>query len=81
MYSRNSYQSDPEGGQPSTKIKIEQIGLRENQKFSLHYDFGDDWMFTINVQNIQEDAGKFEPYIVKSKGIVEQYPEWDEEWE
>lgn len=27
-------------------------GLREKQKFSLHYDFGDDWIFTVNVQNI-----------------------------
>ena len=56
-------------------------GLREKQKFSLHYDFGDDWMFTINVQNIQEDIGKTEPYIVKSKGSIEQYPDWDDEWE
>lgn len=81
MYSRNSYQSDPEGRQPSTKIKIGQIGLREKQKFSLHYDFGDDWMFTINVQNIQEDTGAAEPYIVKGKGSIEQYQDWDDEWE
>ena len=77
MYSRNSYQSDPEGSQPSTRIKIGQMGLSEKQKFSLHYDFGDDWMFTINVQNIQEDTGVTEPYIVKSKGSLEQYPEWE----
>lgn len=81
MYSRNSYQSDPEGRQPSTKMKIGQMRLREKQKFSLHYDFGDDWMFTINVQNIQEDTGRTEPYIVKSKGSIEQYPDWDDEWE
>ena len=81
MYSRNSYQSDPEGRQPSTRTKIGQIGLREKQKFSLHYDFGDDWMFTINVQNIQQDTGRTEPYIIKGKGSVEQYPDWDDEWE
>ena len=81
MYSRNNYQSDAEFGQHSTKVKIEQLGLREKQKFSLHYDFGDDWMFTITVQNIQEDLGTTEPYIVRGKGNMEQYPDWDDEWE
>ncbi len=81
MYSRNSYQSDPEGGQPSTETKIGQMGLMKKQKFSLHYDFGDDWMFAITVQNIQEDSGTIEPHIVKSKGTIEQYPDWDDEWE
>ncbi len=81
MYSRNSYQSDPEGRQPSTKKKIGQIGLMVKQKFSLHYDFGDDWMFTITVQNIQEDSERIEPYIVKGKGTIEQYPDWEDEWE
>lgn len=81
MYSRNSYRFDPESRHSSTKKKIGQIGLREKQKFSLHYDFGDDWMFTINVQNIQEDSDRTESYIVKSKGSIEQYPDWDDEWE
>ena len=81
MYSRNSYPSDAEFGQRSTKVKMEQLGLREKQKFSLHYDFGDDWMFTITVQNIQEDQGTTEPYIVRGKGNIEQYPDWDDEWE
>ena len=81
MYGRNSYQSDPEGGQPSTKTKIEQIGLRTRQKFSLHYDFGDDWMFIITVQNIQESTKAEDPCIVKEKGNIEQYLDWDDEWE
>ena len=38
-------------------------------------------MFTINVQNIQEDSDRTKPYIVKSKGSIEQYPDWDDEWE
>lgn len=78
MYSDYSYQSNPEDGEPSTKVKIDKIGLTEKQKFSLHYDFGDDWMFTITVQKITETSEKVAPTVIKEKGVIEQYPEWDE---
>lgn len=79
MYSDYSYQSDPEDGEPSTRVKLDKIGLDIKQKFSLHYDFGDDWMFTITVQNISETSEKITPNVIKGKGSIEQYPEWDEE--
>lgn len=53
--------------------------METKQKFSLHYDFVDDWMFTITVQNITETAEKVAPNMIKGKGSIEQYPEWDEE--
>lgn len=84
MYSDDSYQSDPEWGQASTKEKLDRIGLYEKQKFMLHYDFGDDWAFIITVQKITTVSQYSEPRIVKSKGAVEQYPEWDDDdydWE
>jgi len=80
MYSRNSYQSDLKSGQRSVKVKIDELGLVKGQKFSLHYDFGDDWMFTINVQQITAVSDSIKPHIVKEKGMVEQYPDY-EEWE
>lgn len=84
-YGKDSYQSDPEPGERSAKIKIDKLGFKEKQKFSLHYDFGGDWMFVINVQKIQEEAGKCKPCVVKSKGEVEQYPDFedleDDGWE
>lgn len=59
---------------------VDKLGLCKGQKFSLHYDFGGDWMFTINVTKIQEIADYHRPVVVKEKGVVEQYPsEWDEE--
>lgn len=79
MYSDCSYQSDPEDGEPSTRVKIDKIGLAEKQKFSLHYDFGEDWMFTIVVQKIAETEEKVAPTVIKEKGYIEQYPEWDEQ--
>jgi hypothetical protein len=39
---------------PSTNIEIDRLELEKGQKFSLHYDYGDGWMFTINVQKIEE---------------------------
>lgn len=87
MYSECSFQSDPEGDEPSTKIILEKLHLVKGQNFSLHYDFGDDWMFTIHVQKIEEETQKKSPAVLEGKGEIEQYPscdEWDEddeEWE
>ena len=57
----------------------DELNLRKGQKFSLHYDFGDDWMFTITVSKVSEVSEKAEPCIIKSKGEIQQYPDWDEE--
>ncbi len=77
MYSDYSYQSDPEGGAPSTKVKIDRIGLAKGQNFSLHYDFGDDWMFVIHVQKIVPGSMENMVRVIKEKGHIEQYPDWD----
>ena len=79
MYSDNSYQYEPEDDGPSTDVAIDEIGLVKGQIFSLHYDYGDDWMFTIHVQKIEEESRKKPPTLLKSVGSVEQYPDWDEE--
>lgn len=36
-------------------------------------------MFTITVQNIPGISEKITPNVIKGKGSIEQYPEWDEE--
>lgn len=78
-YSENSYQLYPDSGQPSVDIELDKLGLVKGQKFLLHYDFGDDWMFTINVQKITEVSEVIDPIIVKEKGSIQQYPDWDED--
>ena len=78
MYSEDNYQYDPEDGGASTDIVIDKIGLVKEQNFSLHYDYGDDWMFTIHVQKIEDETKKTSPKLIKSVGHVEQYPNWDE---
>ena len=79
MYSQYSYQPHPEAGQASVRIKLDQLNLVKGQKFSLHYDFGDDWMFAISVQKVAETSEKKILRVVRGKGSAEQYPDWDEE--
>jgi hypothetical protein len=78
MYSEDSYQYDPEDDDPSTDVIIDKIGLVKGQNFSLHYDYGDDWMFTIHVQKVEDEAHRAKPELIKSVGFLEQYPDYDE---
>jgi hypothetical protein len=59
-------------------VNIDEIKPVKGQNFSLHYDYGDDWMFTIHVQKIEEESRKKPPTLLKAVGSVEQYPDWDE---
>ena len=79
IYSEDAYQSDPEGEEPSADVTLDEVGLCKGQKFTLHYDFGDDWMFTITVSKIVEVQKDFSPRIVKAKGSIQQYPDWNED--
>ena len=81
MYSEDSYVFDPDDDSPDTDIAIDKIGLVKGQYFSLHYDFGDDWMFTILVQKKETESQKTPPILIKSVGEVEQYPDWDDEFD
>ena len=83
LYSDDNYTCDPEyKGQPSTDIKLDKLSLEKGQKFVLHYDFGDDWVFEILVQDIHEEKVRAIAHMVDGKGDVEQYPDyedWDED--
>lgn len=64
-----------------TDIPIKKLRLTEGQKFTLHYDYGDDWLFIINTQKIEEVKAMEGPVLLKSKGRVEQYPDYEDEWD
>ena len=72
-YSNNAYTIDREAGYPEINIVIDTMELYKKQKFSLHYDFGDDWMFTIDVVKIVSVENYFKPRVIDSKGKVKQY--------
>ena len=78
-YKDYNFQSHPDyPGQQSTAVKIDKLGLVEGQIFSLHYDFGDDWMFAIRVVKIEDVETAAMPKVVKQKGTLIQYPGWDD---
>jgi len=78
MYNEYSYEYEPEDDGLSTDIKAEKLDLAKGQNFSLHYDYGDDWMFTIHVQKIEESKIAGANRLIKSKGTIEQYPSLDD---
>ena len=72
-YSNNAYTIDRDADYPEINIVLDTMELYEKQKFSLHYDFGDDWMFTIDVVKIVSVENYFKPHVIGSKGKVKQY--------
>ena len=74
MYDENNYYVKPDGEELSTNIALDENGLIKGQLFSLHYDFGDDWLFRIKVSKISEVSKEEAPYLIKARGGVLQYP-------
>lgn len=81
QHSTDAYYATMMEQEPSTDIALDELGLYNGQKFLLHYDFGDDWIFHIRVLNIIEVKESFEPRIIKSKGYISQYPDYDDWYE
>ena len=81
QHSTDAYYATMMEQEPSTDIALDELGLYNGQKFLLHYDFGDDWIFHIRVLNIIKVKESFEPRIIKSKGYISQYPDYDDWYE
>lgn len=79
----DKYVSGPkdEWGDPSTDTKIYRLNLVKGQNFLFHYDFGDDWQFTVHVNKIEKTDDRVIAKTIRTKGHLEQYPDWDEEEE
>ncbi|MCD7846195.1 MAG: plasmid pRiA4b ORF-3 family protein [Oscillospiraceae bacterium] len=74
MYSGNSYQVDWDGTcEKNTTVSLDSLLLAEGQIFTFHYDFGDDWLFTIKVRKIEESDRPIQPAVTQRKGCVTQY--------
>ena len=67
------YEDVRENVQPTT-ISLDALKLNINKKFTLHYDFGDDWFFKIKVLDIEPTVKSIAPCVIVSKGKLEQYP-------
>ena len=91
-YSQNrkmEYHCSPEGemdffgeGKPnSTNTKLKELNLKKKQKFLFVFDFGDDHMFSIKIEDFsQAREGIKYPVILEQIGKApEQYEDFDED--
>lgn len=82
LYTDDTIICESDEGQPTTdQVTIDQLGLAKGSKFWFHYDFGDDWVFVISVQKVTPADAPEKPKLLRSKGEVEQYPDWDDDEE
>ncbi len=82
LFDEDNYQLEPfQPGMKTTREKIKSLNLSAGQKFIFHYDFGEDWIFEIEVKNIRENDVEIMPSVIESKGEIIQYPDMDEEFE
>lgn len=59
-----------------TKIKLDKLGLKEDDVLTMEYDYGADWIFYIKLESIskmQARTGTHYPYVTdgKGRGIIE----------
>ncbi len=82
-YSPGNILSYSEDDEPVAEdILIDQLHLEKGQKSSLLFDYGDDWLFVINVQAIYEALSDLPtPCAIQEKGELVPYPNWDDEEE
>ena len=55
------------------RVKLKNMGIEKGQRFLLHYDFGADWLFQINVQGLTEVEKYVKPSVEKEKGTLYYY--------
>ena len=80
LYTDDNIICETDGRQRTTDhVTIDQLNLAKGSKFWLHYDFGDDWIFVITVQKVEEAETVEFPKLLRGKGEVEQYPDWDDD--
>lgn len=80
-YGENSYYAMPEYRQKGTKVKLDRLHLCKGQHFLFLYDFGDEWMFDVKVEEVYEEQASVKNRIIEVNGELEQYPLEDEGFE
>lgn len=60
---------DDFGHADASKVQIGMVGLLEKQQFLYVYDYGDEWTFVVEVDEIEGDIQElFNPYVEDAKG-------------
>lgn len=82
-WSHESYASPfDDGGPYANEIVLEDLALYPGKTFLYLFDYGDEWEFKVEVEEIDPDKPRpLKPQIVAERGTApEQYPNYDD-WE
>lgn len=72
---------DDYGHPNAAKVQIGDLGLIPGQRFLFLYDYGDEWIFNVEVEQIQEkDSKPFRPFVKERKGDAPDQYGADEYW-
>ena len=79
-YDRNGYYSPyDEEHKSADQAVLEALGLKLGDCWLYLYDFGDDWMFDVTLESIEDGRGNKKAEVMDGKGELEQYPDWEED--
>jgi hypothetical protein len=69
-------------GLSAEEVTIGELFLKEHQTLAYLFDYGDEWMFYVELEKIEEGKALLStPRLLESKGkSPEQYPDWEEGW-
>jgi len=82
-WSKNSFKCPYEDeGISADEVEIGELDLIEKESFLYIFDYGDEWLFNIEVLIIKKEViEEFQGKIIESKGeLPQQYPDDDDEW-
>lgn len=66
---RRYYHPYMDEGPWASEIRIGDMSLRQGQTLEFLYDFGDQWLFKVNLEHIDSpDAAPLKPQVIESKG-------------
>ena len=80
-WSENVYWDKRGGDKPSAdKAVIGKLGLVPGKRFLYLFDFGDEWRFNVQLEEILDSkALPIKATVIEKKGeSPQQYPDWDE---
>lgn len=67
-----------DSGIPTSETELGMMGLSVGQKIVFHYDFGDDWLFDIKIEAMEDRRTKSIREIESHGQAPQQYPDWDQ---
>lgn len=79
--SRSVFHPYMDEGPATTEVRIGEIPLKVGEAMTFHFDFGDDWRFTVQLEEITRRTPTTEEVrLLEEHGKApRQYPHWDEE--